>query len=188
MYEKWKMDIKKNYKKLLVTIIIVLLSLFVISNIRINLTPSSPLGVYFIYKGKRYKKYDYVVYKIDENYKKYLNEKMKDLMTIKQIAATCGDRITIENDSIFINNTYMGKMLKGIPTRLPNELVLTTDEVFTLSSRPDSLDGRYYGAIKIKDIKSKAILLKKIKWNESKQIEEMSKYRNQKVDIKGSVK
>lgn len=160
---KYILDLKRNYKKLLLTIFICCVTFLILKHIAINLTPSAPLGIYLTYNGKKLKKGDYIIYKMNPNYEKYIDENMRDLMTIKQIAATCGDKIRIIGDDIYINKTYMGKMIEGIPTVLSNEMVLKNDEVFTMSKNSNSLDGRYYGAIKVKDIKSKAILLKKLK-------------------------
>lgn len=157
-----KEDLKKNYKKILITLSCCLLLLMILNHIRINLTPSSPLGFYYIYKSKKFKKGDYIVYEMPNEYKKYTFNEMRDILTVKKIAAIQGDKISVRNKKIYINNVCMGKMLDGIPTTLPEELVLDEKEVLTLSDRDDSLDGRYYGTIKIKDIKSNAILLKTI--------------------------
>lgn len=102
------------------------------------------------------------MYEMPNEYKRYTFNEMRDILTVKKIAAIQGDKISVRNKKIYINNVYMGKMLDGIPTTLPEELVLDEKEVLTLSDRDDSLDGRYYGTIKIKDIKSNAILLKTI--------------------------
>ena len=163
MKKIWIKDIQKNYKKLILTLLIGIFTLFVIKHIHFNVTPSSPIGIYYSYKYNKFKKGDYVVYKMNDKYKKYVSPKFKDLLTIKKIVATYRDTIEIKNGNIYINGKYMGRMLKGIPTTLEEgKTTLSDDEVFTMSNRDDSLDGRYYGTIKIKDIKAKAILLKSI--------------------------
>lgn len=92
-----KEDLKKNYKKILITLSCCLGLLMILNHIRINLTPSSPLGFYYIYKSKKFKKGDYIVYEMPNEYKRYTFNEMRDILTVKKIAAIQGDKISVRN-------------------------------------------------------------------------------------------
>lgn len=64
MKKIWIKDIQKNYKKLILTLLI---------------------GIYYSYKYNRSKKGDYIIYKMNNKYEKYVSPKFKDLLTIKKL-------------------------------------------------------------------------------------------------------
>jgi len=90
-----------------------------------------------------------------------------DWPLLKRAAGQSGDQICRSNDEILINEmrvaTVMGQATRG--KRLPEWAgcrVLSNDEVFLLNAHPKSLDGRYFGPTKIKDLDGVAVLLVEI--------------------------
>ena len=92
----------------------------------------------------------------------------EDWPLLKRVAGQSGDQICRLGRQILINEmrvaTVMGQASGGI--KLPiwtGCRVLLTDEVFLLNSHPRSLDGRYFGPTKIKDVDGVAVLLFEIR-------------------------
>lgn len=149
----------KKYKEFIIIGIIGIILLFIASITKINVSDSSPLGIYIVNKfSKNFNAGDYILYEIPEDYKKYTYKELQKLDSLKKIEAVNGDEIKIEDYKLYINNVYKGNLNSKIPIS-NNQFIVKDDEVFTLSENPASLDGRYYGAIKKNKIKGKCYLI-----------------------------
>ncbi|WP_064590822.1 signal peptidase I [Streptobacillus moniliformis] len=144
--------------------IILALILIVFSNIEVNVSESAPLGIYLINRfSKSYDKGDYVIYRIDERYKEYVREDLKELDTVKQIKAIAGDEIEYIDNKIYINKEEVGEILYNIPINSNKKYIIPENEFLTIGDVNYSVDGRYYGTIKKKDIKYKVHLIYRFK-------------------------
>lgn len=162
---------KKHTKYAIRTIIgllFILASGFLISqNIVINRTDSVETGIYRKVIFPNFSKGHYVTYKPDDKYKKYVestygNNHDGKILLLKKIVGTEGDVIEEKNFKIYINGEEKGKIyrLKGLTETSPNyKKVLSKDEVFLMGETPDSFDGRYFGAIKKKELVSEVKLV-----------------------------
>lgn len=128
----------------------------------INITPSMPKGIYFIYPVFQIKKGDIVLISVVPLAKKYVPIRTKYMM--KVVAGTNKDEIYTQNDELFINGMSWGKIYSfdGKGEKLPKaDLKVKEDEVLLLVKTDRSFDGRYFGATKKKDIKRKVKLIYK---------------------------
>ncbi|AVL43371.1 S26 family signal peptidase [Streptobacillus moniliformis] len=138
--------------------------LIVFSNIRVNISESSPIGIYLVNRfSKNYSKGDYVVYRIDKKYKEYVNEKLKDLDTVKQIKGVAGDEVEYIDNKIYINKENVAEIIYEIPINSRKKYIISENEFLTIGDVSYSVDGRYYGTIKKKDIKYKVHLIYRIR-------------------------
>lgn len=83
---------------------------------------------------------------------------------IKRVAGVPGDEICRADERVFVNRALVAEALKtdSVGRKLPRWSGCTTlgeNEFFLLNDHPRSLDGRYFGATKAKDIDGKARLL-----------------------------
>lgn len=122
-----------------------------------NISPSIPLGIYREIKIDRINKGDIVVFKMDENFEKYSST--KNILTAKKIVATYNDKLEIQNNHLFVNGEDYGEYIKGIERA---DLKLSKDGYWVLSKEKYSLDSRYFGEIKKKDILKKVELVYKV--------------------------
>lgn len=122
-----------------------------------NISPSIPLGIYREIKIDRINKGDIVVFKMDENFEKYSST--KNILTAKKIVATYNDKLEIQNNHLFVNGEDYGEYIKGIKRA---DLKLSKDGYWVLSKEKYSLDSRYFGEIKKKDILKKVELVYKV--------------------------
>lgn len=164
------MDIRK-YKLigrisgyLLVIITIMFIFFKYITPIAFNYTESIPVGIYVVDKfNKEYKKGDYVVYKLDDDYIKYIPKEARTFLVAKKIVAVKGDKIEKRNNKIFINDIKVVDYInQNIKSKFKDK-VLDKHEFLTLSNNINSLDGRYYGNIRRKQILYKIHLIYEIK-------------------------
>ncbi|WP_064608914.1 signal peptidase I [Streptobacillus moniliformis] len=145
-------------------IIVLATILIVFSNIRVNISESSPIGIYLVNRfSKKYKKGDYIVYRIDNEYKEYVNKELKDLDTVKQIKGIAGDEIEYIDNKIYINKEEVGEIIYEIPIKSRKKYIIPENEFLTIGDVSYSVDGRYYGTIKKKDIKYKVHLIYRIR-------------------------
>ena len=122
-----------------------------------NISPSIPLGIYREIKIDRINKGDIVVFKMDENFEKYSST--KNILTAKKIVATYNDKLEIQNNHLFVNGEDYGEYIKGIKRA---DLKLSKDGYWVLSKEKYSLDSRYFGEIKKKDILKKLEFVYKV--------------------------
>ncbi|RRD40354.1 signal peptidase I [Leptotrichia sp. OH3620_COT-345] len=147
---------------------VLLLIGFTVSNIIINISESSPTGIYIINRfSKNYKINDYIVYETPKEYKKYADKKLQNLPALKKVKAAEGDKIEITENTLFINGKREGILKYNIPSKIKNN-TLKKEEYFTFSENENSLDSRYYGVIDKEKIKYKAYLLLKLGGNNDK--------------------
>lgn len=152
--------LKKFLKSLKISIVIIGVLYITSYFFTINLTESMPKGIYIMYPAINLKKGDIVLIPIVPEAKKYVPNKTKYM--IKILAGTSEDKILIKNDELFINNQSWGKIyeIDGDGEKLPKaNLKIKKDEVLLLVKTDRSFDGRYFGAIKKKNIKRKARLI-----------------------------
>lgn len=139
--------------------IIIILSILALP-IRVNISSSAPKGIYYVnIFNKKYKKGDYIIYEMPEEYKYYVHENLKELETIKEIYAVENDEIKIIDNRVYINDKFVDNIYFDIPIKIKGSYKLKKDEFLTMSKEKYSLDGRYYGIIKKEKIKYKAYLL-----------------------------
>lgn len=168
----------KKEKKLVkhIVILIILIKIFsFFSGFSINMSPSIQRGVYLLYPKGKIEKGDIINFKIPDSIKEislernYLSKKIKTLT--KYVRATENDIVQRKNNKLFINGEFSGKIyLKDQKDRTLNsvlkedeEITLKKGEYFVLGIVENSLDSRYYGIIKEKDISKKAMLILKFK-------------------------
>lgn len=137
-------------------------------NFMINPTDSIETGIYRNALISNFSKGNYVSYKPEAKFQKYigtnynLKKRGKEITVLKKIAASEGDVVEIKNYDIYINGEKSGRVikLKGLNENLPNmRKTLSKDEYFLMGETPDSFDSRYFGTVKKKDIISEIKLV-----------------------------
>ena len=137
-------------------------------NFMINPTDSIETGIYRNALISNFSKGNYVSYKPEAKFQKYigtnynLKKRGKEITVLKKIAASEGDVVEIKNYDIYINGEKSGRVikLKGLTENLPNmRKTLSKDEYFLIGETPDSFDSRYFGTVKKKDIISEIKLV-----------------------------
>ncbi|MBI1394301.1 MAG: hypothetical protein GC152_16355 [Alphaproteobacteria bacterium] len=131
-----------------------------------NRTPSAPVGLYWKSDGP-----------LTQNGWAVVSEKSKaaiwasengftgkDWPLIKRVRGTAGDTVCRQGLRVFINGMVVAEALETdqIGRSLPvwqGCQSLGADEAFLLNEHPRSLDGRYFGVTKSKDISGGALLL-----------------------------
>lgn len=134
------------------------------------------IGIFFIVSVSIFFKLNYILIKVDGDsmdptyYNKQLVFGRKgpihvqtgdvvvfeydDILRIKRIAGEPGDRITIKNNNVYVNNTDIGDPSEAIVN--DNYITLKDHEYFVLGDNLDnSIDSRDYGPIKKEQIKGK---------------------------------
>ena len=139
--------------------------------IRINLTPSFPLGLYKISEKAHLKKGDFVLIcapdKMDYQRKPLPKEEggiceNGTTPLLKKIVALAGDSISVKNMKIFVNGIEQvnSSINQKRAKQFTKSCILEEGEVFVMSDyNPLSFDSRYFGALKTKNILYKAIPL-----------------------------
>lgn len=92
----------------------------------------------------------------------------KDWPLLKRIAGTVGDEICRHGQTISINGDAVASahLVDSSGRKLPDWqgcVRLSETEVFLLNAHPESLDGRYFGAMKLEDLDGVAIPLFQLK-------------------------
>ena len=143
-----------------------------------NISISEPLGYYLALPRVKFKKGDLVLTCITNNfYKKIFNNLgMQDVSgqcnnrlpyLIKRIVAIEGDSIRVIPNGILINGAlysnskqfFQNRGVKLYPLPIGYFHMLTNDEYFLLGQSLHSLDSRYFGIVKRKDIFRKAVYI-----------------------------
>lgn len=139
-----------------ISIIIVIILNLIVYFFQINTTESIPIGIYYRKLNPDIKIGDYVVFPIEERYKKFIkeDEEFKDINSfIKPVSAKEGDYIKMIDDNVYINNKFITKRYKLTGLDNPNiDRILKKDEFFLISKNIYSFDSRYLGIINKKDI------------------------------------
>ncbi|AMD95940.1 signal peptidase I [Leptotrichia sp. oral taxon 847] len=159
---KYKKKVNKGLLIFWILFVLVVISYLLFTQLFwVNVSPSIPLGIYREIKFKDVKKGDIVVFKMDENFEKYSSTKnIKNILTVKKIVAVYGDKLEVQNNHLFVNGEDYGEYIKGIERA---KLNISKDGYWVLSKEKYSLDSRYFGEIKKKDILKKVKLVYKIK-------------------------
>lgn len=135
----------------------------------VNLTPSIKTGIYFVLpvNKEELKIGDIVLFSMPDEIDKFVHE--REYITnnchtfLKEIGALEKDRIKIENEKLYINDKFIGKIEKKdtLGRELPQITSFTVpkDYFFPIGTHRKSFDGRYYGKIDIKLIEKKAFLI-----------------------------
>ncbi len=133
---------------------------FLPDKIAINPSPSAPKGLYWIEGSGPVEIGNLVIVPVPENWKNFVVERgylSPDTPLIKQIVAMNGDTICCENRHIFINGDLLATALKTdrLGRNMPSWRgcrTLADDEFLALMPARNSLDGRYFGPMKINRI------------------------------------
>ena len=134
--------------------------LFILKFFSPNVQPSLPIGIYFKYKAKDYKKGDIIVFQLDEKYNQFYNSE-NTLLPMKRIIADHTDNISFKNNHIFVNNEDYGEVFE-LGLKRPNGKI-EKNCFYLLSKTKYSFDSRYYGQICKRDIKYKTKLVYEVK-------------------------
>ncbi|MCR9222803.1 MAG: S26 family signal peptidase [Hyphomonas sp.] len=131
-----------------------------------NRTASAPIGLYWVKDGPiTHDRWAVLSPKSDASMWAQKNGFVgKDWPLLKAIAGLPGDKICRENEIILINGEVRAIALKhdDLQRDLPvwsGCRMLSEDEIFLLNVHPKSLDGRYFGVTKRKDVDGIAVLL-----------------------------
>ena len=135
-----------------------------------NPSASAPIGYYWvdgIAANTKLKIGSYVVITTPSKYKLMAAKRHYlpiNVPLIKKVVALSGDEICRQHQTVFINGKPVAEALIADTSgrKLPSWLgcfVLKGDEFFALMDAKDSFDGRYFGALKTKNIIGIAIIL-----------------------------
>lgn len=158
---KHKKKINKGLLVFWILFVIIITSYLIFTKLFwFNISPSIPLGIYREIKIDNINKGDIVVFKMDENFEKYSSTKnMKNILAAKEVVAVYNDKLEVQNDHLFVNGEDYGEYIKGIKRA---ELKISKDGYWVLSKEKYSLDSRYFGEIKKKDILKKVKLVYRV--------------------------
>lgn len=132
-----------------------------------NVSASAPIGLYFLHAPQALHKNDLVAVRPPARHAQFLEEHQflaKGALLLKHVAALPGARICRQGKHILIDghdvasaqqNDHLGRMLpvwNGCKT-------LSSDEIFLLNPKHDSLDSRYFGPFQKQSIVGKASAL-----------------------------
>lgn len=155
---------KRDIVMMLIFFSLILTSIFLFSNIRVNHTNSEPIGFYYLSEVKDLKRNDKVIIKQDRFlFENIENEKKDILKTIKGVA---GDKITVKNHFIYINGENFGKILE-LENIEPffkegDEIIIPEGKYLLLGRSLLSYDSRYLGFFEKNEFVKKAKLLYEI--------------------------
>lgn len=124
-----------------------------------NVTPSAPIGLYFV-KSKSPAIGDFVLVKPSIHVKQLIEKRRylpPDTPLIKRVAEVDGAQICRAGTEIFVNGVKLAEALTvdSFGRAMPQWggcFTLQSDELFLLNDHKKSLDGRYFGATKATQI------------------------------------
>ena len=138
-------------------------------NYTINISPSLPRGIYRLEPVKTIEIGDIVYFNIPSEVENLLREREYTYIFvktfIKKVAAKEGDTISIINKNLYVNEENWGIVFdadpqnRKIPQLTIEELTPQEGEILPLTEVEYSFDGRYFGPIKISEIKYKCKLV-----------------------------
>ncbi|MDR3258691.1 MAG: S26 family signal peptidase [Fusobacteriaceae bacterium] len=167
------MKINKPNFKCLIIVIPFFIILFLGHNLKkyytINISESLPRGLYRLEEPKNIQKGDIVQFYIPPKIEKLLKERKytAPIVTymLKRVAALPGDKVFIKDNFFFVNDKNWGFIFDEDPRGNPlprlsiEDFKLQDDEFLPLADAYGSYDGRYFGSLKISDIKFKCRLV-----------------------------
>lgn len=168
---KKRMTLTKTKKKIIIFLALIFLAVISLGKgifpkvFVINKSYSMPVGVYIIDNDTNYSVGDIVAIIPPKNIKElmlnrgYLSK--SDDYLIKKIAGMEGDVYKNVNDLAYINDKYIGNVYKvdskkrPMPNYLGEHVIQNGYFLAIADNRPNSFDSRYFGLLKITDIKYK---------------------------------
>ncbi|HBK93140.1 MAG TPA: S26 family signal peptidase [Parvularcula sp.] len=125
-----------------------------------NASASAPIGLYQIERNKRLEVGDFVLVRSHEALTKFIAERgylPENIPLLKRVAALPGHEICRESEAIMINEIRVAdaQIFDSFGRKLPawsGCFTLQSSEIFLLNDPENSLDGRYFGATKAKDV------------------------------------
>jgi len=125
-----------------------------------NASASAPIGLYRIERNERLEVGDFVLVRPKEAVAKYIAERgylPETIPLLKRVAALSGDEICRDKTAIFIDEIHVAdaQILDSFGREMPawrGCFTLQSDEIFLLNDPERSLDGRYFGATKSRDV------------------------------------
>lgn len=119
-----------------------------------NATPSAPVGLYYIEHGPQLRRGDLVAIKPPARFAYFMAQRRyvpMGIPLIKHVAAMAGDRVCRWGPVVTVNGTpvAIARSRDRADRPLPSWSgcrQIAWNELFLLNDRPDSLDGRYFGA------------------------------------------
>lgn len=153
MKDKLKKVIKELIPYIIILLVVVLIRSYIVTPVMVSGTSMSPTlkghEIMILNKlDKKYSRFEIVVLKTDH----------EDI--IKRVIGLPGETISCENNIIYINSRKLeDKYGSGITTDF-KKVTLGKNEYFVLGdNRENSLDSRYYGPFKKKEIKGSTKLV-----------------------------
>lgn len=133
-----------------------------------NRTPSMPIGLYWLDRGRRtLVRNALVAFPIPDAVRGLVHERRylpDDAVILKQIVALPGDHVCIWGGAFIVNGVALGRVLDrdAAGRRLP-QLTLCgavgPGDVFVASNHPRSFDSRFFGPVAISAVKGTVTLL-----------------------------
>lgn len=153
MNNKIKSFIKELIPYVIILIVVVLIRSFIVTPVMVSGTSMSPT-----LKGREIM----ILNKLDKKFTRYeivvLDTNHEDI--IKRIIGLPGETISCENNIIYVNSRKIDDKFGSGVTSDFKKITLGKDEYFVLGdNRENSLDSRYYGPFKKKEIKGSTKLI-----------------------------
>ncbi|MFZ5618994.1 MAG: S26 family signal peptidase [Pseudomonadota bacterium] len=125
-----------------------------------NASASAPIGLYQIKRNSSPEIGDFVLVRPDETLAKFIAERgylPENIPLLKRVAALPGDEICRQSDAILINEVRVAnaRLRDSFGRESPSWsgcFTLQSDGIFLLNDHERSLDGRYFGATRAKDV------------------------------------
>ncbi len=137
------------------------LACVVASHLIWNLTPSTPLGLYWISPGRRLRREDLVAIRVPEavralvHARRYLPD---DYLIVKPVVALAGDWVCSRDNRLWINQDVFGPIAttdsagRALP-QFSHCGRLQADDAFLASHHPHSFDSRTFGPVDLRQIR-----------------------------------
>ena len=153
MNNKIKSFIKELIPYVIILIVVVLIRSFIVTPVMVSGTSMSPT-----LKGREIM----ILNKLDKKITRYeivvLDTNHEDI--IKRVIGLPGETISCENNTIYVNSRKIDDKFGAGVTSDFKKITLGKDEYFVLGdNRENSLDSRYYGPFKKKEIKGSTKLI-----------------------------
>lgn len=158
--EKFKKFIKEYLPYILIIVAVLLIKRFVISPVNVvgdSMYPTLHDGYVMLldeiyYKFDKLDRFDIVVIK-------YKDSSGKSELIIKRVIGLPGDTVSYDKGKLYINGKYIKEKFSHAETKDFGTVTLDDDEYFVMGdNRTVSLDSRYIGPIKTKDIRGRTII------------------------------
>jgi conjugative transfer signal peptidase TraF len=125
-----------------------------------NSTPSAPKGFYLIDSDREIAVGQYVILPVPEDVRPLVYGRgwlPEGIPLLKRVGAVAGDRVTISEEGLFINNHYFGPVQTRDQNDLPipqlrGSFVIAPGYFLPISPYERSFDGRYFGPVPVGQI------------------------------------